>query len=42
MNTGCYGEDISKILLSVQAMDLEGKIRIIKTSDIKFKYRGSN
>jgi len=42
MNCGCYGEDISKILVSVQAMDFSGKIRIIKTSDIKFKYRGSN
>tara|TARA_X000000368_G_C22969940_1_gene684994 strand:+ start:14 stop:925 length:912 start_codon:yes stop_codon:yes gene_type:complete len=39
MNTGCYGEDISKILISVQAMDLQGKIRIIKKSDIKFSYR---
>ena len=39
MNTGCYGEDISKILISVQAMDLDGKIRIIKKTDIKFSYR---
>ena len=42
MNSGCYGEDISKILLSVQAMDLNGKIRIIHSSDIKFSYRGCN
>ncbi len=39
MNSGCYGEDISKILLSVQAMDLNGKIRVIYSSDIKFSYR---
>jgi UDP-N-acetylmuramate dehydrogenase len=39
MNTGCYGEDISKILISVQAMNLDGKIRIIKKTDIKFSYR---
>ena len=40
MNSGCYGEDISKILISVQAMDLDGKIRVIYTSNIKFTYRG--
>ena len=39
MNSGCYGEEISKILLSVQAMDLNGKIRVIYSSDIKFSYR---
>jgi len=39
MNTGCYGDDISKILVSVQAMDLEGNIKVIYSSDIKFSYR---
>ena len=39
MNTGCYGDDISKILVSVQAMDLVGNIRVIYSSDIKFSYR---
>ena len=29
MNSGCYGEDISKILISVQVMDLDGKIKVI-------------
>jgi len=42
MNSGCYGNDISKILVSVQAMDMEGKIRIIQSSDIKFSYRKCN
>jgi len=42
MNTGCYGDDISKILLSVQAMDYSGNIKVIHASDIKFHYRGSN
>ena len=42
MNSGCYGEEISKILISVQAMDLNGKIRIIYSADIKFSYRGCN
>ena len=40
MNSGCYGEDISKILISVQVMDLDGKMRVIYSSDIKFSYRG--
>ena len=42
MNSGCYGEDISQILVSVQAIDFCGNIKIIKSSDIKFNYRGSN
>tara|TARA_Y100000815_G_scaffold124639_1_gene112459 strand:- start:46 stop:957 length:912 start_codon:yes stop_codon:yes gene_type:complete len=39
MNSGCYGEDISKILVSVQVMDLSGKVRVIHSSNIKFSYR---
>ena len=42
MNSGCYNEDISKILLSVQVMDLSGRIRVIYSSNIKFSYRGCN
>ena len=42
MNSGCYGEDISKILVSVQAMDLSGRVRVIYSSDINFFYRGSD
>ena len=42
MNSGCYGEDISKILVSVQVMDLEGKMKIIYSKDIKFSYRSCN
>ena len=42
MNSGCYGDDISKILVSVQAMDLSGKVKVIYSSDIKFSYRGCN
>tara|TARA_B100001123_G_scaffold448941_1_gene612160 strand:+ start:582 stop:1493 length:912 start_codon:yes stop_codon:yes gene_type:complete len=42
MNSGCYGEDMSKILLSVQAMDLSGNIRVIYSPNIKFSYRGCN
>jgi len=42
MNSGCYGEDISKILISIQVMDLHGKIKIIQSSNVKFFYRGCN
>ena len=40
MNSGCYGEDISKILVSVQVMDLNGKMRVIYAPQINFSYRG--
>ena len=39
MNSGCYGEDVSKILVSVQAMDYSGNIKVIHCSDIKFHYK---
>ena len=42
MNSGCYGEDISKILVSVQLMDFSGNMRVIYSSDIKFSYRECN
>ena len=42
MNSGCYGEDLSKILLSVQAMDLDGNLKIIPSSKIRFFYRESD
>jgi len=42
MNSGCYNEEISKILVSLQTMDMKGNIRIIKENEIKFHYRGSD
>ena len=42
MNSGCYGDSISKILISVQVMNLNGKMKIIYAKDIKFSYRGSD
>ena len=42
MNSGCYDHDISQILLSVQAVDLNGRLITIPRSEIKFHYRGSN
>jgi len=43
MNSGCYEDDISKVLLSVQAIDKNNLSEIeIKRKDIKFSYRGTN
>ena len=43
MNSGCYNNDISKVLISIQAIDKKTLSEIeIKKEDIKFLYRGSN
>ncbi len=42
MNSGCYDNDISKILISVQVMDFNGKVNVIYARDIEFYYRNSN
>ena len=43
MNSGCYGYDISKVLLSVRVIDKNNlKEFDIKREDIKFSYRGTN
>ncbi len=43
MNSGCYENDISKILLSIKVIDKNSlNEREIKREDIKFSYRGSN
>ena len=43
MNSGCYENDISKVLLSIEAIDKKSlsELRINK-DDIKFLYRGTN
>ncbi|CAO6127600.1 MurB UDP-N-acetylmuramate dehydrogenase [Candidatus Pelagibacterales bacterium] len=42
MNSGCYGSDISKVVLSVTVIDLNGEIKIISNKDIDFSYRHSS
>ena len=43
MNSGCYENDISKVLISIQAIDKNKLSEIeIKKEDIKFSYRGTN
>tara|TARA_Y100001958_G_C21226901_1_gene552393 strand:- start:119 stop:1024 length:906 start_codon:yes stop_codon:yes gene_type:complete len=43
MNSGCYKNDISKVLVSIQAIDKKKLSEVeIKREDIKFSYRGTN
>ena len=43
MNSGCYNNDISKVLISIKAVDKNNLSEIeIKKKDIKFLYRGTN
>ena len=42
MNSGCYGSEISQILLSIQVIDNKGRQKEIKNDEIKFFYRGTN
>ena len=43
MNSGCYNNDISKVLISVKALDIDKlSEKEIKSEDIIFNYRGTN
>ncbi len=42
MNSGCYGSDISKILVSIKVVDNYGNEKEIKSDKIEFYYRGTN
>ena len=42
MNAGCYGNEIKDIIVSVQAIDLNGLVSTIYSSEIVFKYRSSS
>ena len=42
MNSGCYGEDISKIFLSLKAINSNGEIKTFTNKQIKFSYRGND
>ena len=42
MNAGCYGREFKDIIVSVQAIDLEGKVKTIPSKEISFKYRSTN
>jgi UDP-N-acetylmuramate dehydrogenase len=42
MNSGCYDEDISKVLHSIKVIDMLGNKKDILASDINFNYRESS
>ena len=42
MNAGCYGREFKDIIISVQALNFEGKVLTIPSSEINFKYRSTN
>ena len=42
MNSGCYDSDISKIFVSLKAINLDGKIKSFTKDEVKFFYRGNN
>ena len=42
MNSGCYDEDISKILHSIEVIDVLGNKKEILATDIKFDYKESS
>ena len=43
MNSGCYGNDISHVLLSINVIDIDECVeKEIKSEDIEFSYRNTN
>jgi UDP-N-acetylmuramate dehydrogenase len=42
MNSGCYDQDISQVLHSIKAIDINGNEKEILASNISFYYRGSS
>ena len=42
MNSGCYGSDISEILLSIRVIDDKGIEKEMTNDEIKFYYRGTD
>ena len=43
MNSGCYGNDMSKVLVSINAVDINELVeKEIKSDEMKFFYRGTN
>ena len=42
MNSGCFGKEFKDILISVQAIDFNGKVITIPANKINFKYRNTD
>ena len=41
MNAGCYGSDMSQILVMARALDYQGNMHELKNEDFEFYYRGN-
>ena len=39
MNSGCFGREFKDILISLQVIDFDGRVKTIPASKINFKYR---
>jgi len=42
MNAGCFGKEFKDIILSIQAIDMNGNVKTIQSKDINFQYRNNN
>ena len=42
MNSGCYGDEISNILISIKTIDFNSNLKEFRRDQIKFGYRGTN
>ena len=42
MNAGAYGVDIAKVLVGAKAINLQGKLKILKNEEIGYQYRSNN
>ena len=42
MSSGCYGDEISNLLISIKAIDFNWKFIEFKRDEIEFFYRGTN
>ena len=42
MNSGCFGTEFKDVLISVQVMDLSGRVFTIESKNIRFDYRKTN
>ena len=42
MNSGCFESEFKDVLVSVQYIDFDGKVKTINSKNINFKYRGTD
>ncbi len=42
MNAGCFKSEFKDILISIQAIDKEGRVLTIPANEVIFKYRKNN